>query len=1066
MEDPPAPIPPPPGVDDEDVDPDFVPKPPDADRAIGEKGFDPTWDLKYDEDEEEGEYEVDLKALRDTGSTSIILIVFLVFWVVITIFFLVWLGLAANCQIEGICTTVDQSTNSDAGYLFETFPFIIPSVYIWAAMTAAALGYVVVCLYAINVIRQDCGTPRMVEIASYIREGSVEFLRREYAFLVILIIALLLLTGFGINWRLAVCLLIGAFLSGVTGYIGMSIATRGNVRTSAMSAIGIEDGLNIAFRSGAVMGLAVVSTGLGGLSASYLLLRDVRALAGFSAGASSVALFARVGGGIYTKAADVGADLIGKVEAGIPEDDPRNPATIADNVGDNVGDVAGMGADLFESYVGSIVATAILGASLPYYFSNSLALCVANHLYVDEICGPLGFPDGTSYAYFLCTVDDFYLSYPNLRTFGSVSMFVAFPFMMGCVGVLTACICTFYVRVPDLSKVKREHWNEKLLLALNLNIAVGAVFVLGGAAGLAWGFFGASSDFQNNLGFGDALLPRYVLSGDPETQCIPEENNIPAGASIGVDYYRPLDSLLYEYPAPVEVPWRLFLCVILGLLLGVSIGFLTEFSTSGGYWPTKSIAQSGEYGPGAVVIQGLGIGMLSTVAPMLLVLAVIIGTFALFSAYGIAVSAVGMLSTLGITMATDAYGPVADNAGGIAEMAELPPEVRETTDALDALGNTTAATGKGFSNGSAVLTAYALLTALIQDSGLAPDPIELTGTADELPAKILDDTIQISLTDIYVVGAVFVGIMLPYLFGALTMLAVSRAARAIMAEVRYQFNSVPGLREGKPGVRPNHRRCIAISTTSSIREMIAPGMIAILSPLIIGFAFGQQPLVGLLIAAIGSGYMMGILMSNAGGAWDNAKKLVESGYFGEENSKGSEWHKATVAGDTVGDPFKDTSGPSMNILIKLMTTVGLVAISLMRPDLSLWYVGLILFIVVVVLAAGLWWINGRDANKKMEEMKSMATDGQIKAPPKVVAKRATGRSVPIDEVVAGSAYDEALNAAGGVSAVNAGVNVDLTNLPGLRGFEDEPGQNEDVTINFDDVNDAPPDEARTRDGEV
>eukprot|EP00188_Purpureofilum_apyrenoidigerum_P000943 Plantae.Rhodophyta-Purpureofilum_apyrenoidigerum.ctg14773.p1 GENE.Plantae.Rhodophyta-Purpureofilum_apyrenoidigerum.ctg14773~~Plantae.Rhodophyta-Purpureofilum_apyrenoidigerum.ctg14773.p1 ORF type:complete len:625 (+),score=83.19 Plantae.Rhodophyta-Purpureofilum_apyrenoidigerum.ctg14773:3-1877(+) len=621
-----------------------------------------------------------------------------------------------------------------------------------------------------------------------------------------------------------------------------------------------------------------------------------------------------------------------------------------------------------------------------------------------------------------------------------------------------------FVYVPDLKQIAKEKWNDRLLWALRTNILIGIVLVLGASFGLSWGFFGRQSEYQTYEGFGSPTLLRVRLSGEPDQCAISESTQLPLGSQQVNSYYNPVDSLLFEYPAPRQTVWRLFLCVACGLILGFMIGTLTEYFTSGGSWPTQSIGQSGEYGAGAVVIQGLGVGMLSTVAPMLLVIAVIIGTYNLYSAYGIAISAVGMLSTLGITMATDAYGPVADNAGGIAEMAELPPTVRETTDALDALGNTTAATGKGFSNGSAVLTAYALLTALIQDSGLSPSPRQLTGTLASEPERLITDTNDTTLTDIYVVGSAFIGIMLPYLFGALTMLAVSRAARAIMAEVRRQFHEIAGLKEGKAGVRPDHRRCIAISTTSSIREMFAPGLIALMSPLVIGFAFGQKALVGLLIAAIGSGYMMGILMSNAGGAWDNAKKLVESGFFGKNNAKGTEWHKATVAGDTVGDPFKDTSGPSMNILIKLMTTVGLVAISLMRPDLSLWYIGLILFVALVVIASGLWVFNGHRANKEMEQMRRIKTQDEIKAPPRTFAKRAAMKTMPLEEIVPGSAYDGALSAVGGINAVRAGVNVDMTRLPGLGNFTDEPTPGTHYTTAFRNNDDVIRDSARSGNG--
>lgn len=532
---------------------------------------------------------------------------------------------------------------------------------------------------------------------------------------------------------------------------------------------------------------------------------------------------------------------------------------------------------------------------------------------------------------------------------------------------------------------------ESLLMSLRINIFSAGVLVIIGSAGLCWGLFGPSSSFLQPVGFGDQGLPRLVLpdsSITPQGDCIlqaglPDEslNGLPE-LEEEQNAYLPLDPLEYNYPSPAGVSWRLFLCIIIGLVLGNLIGSLTEFFTASSYSPTKGIANSGEYGAGAVVIQGLGVGMLSTTIPIILIVLSIVGAYSLFASYGIALAAVGMLSTLGVTMATDAYGPVADNAGGIAEMAELDGAVRDTTDALDALGNTTAATGKGFSNGSAVLTAFALLTALVQDSGLAPSPFELV--PEEVggdPEQTVRDYNTISLVDLYVVVSLFVGIALPYLFGAFTMLAVSRAAQAMIVEVRRQFREIEGLREGAPGVRPEHVRCIDISTRSSIIEMILPGTIAIMAPLIIGFGFGQKALVALLVAAIGSGYMLGILMSNAGGAWDNAKKLVESGYFGKGNAKGSEWHKATVAGDTVGDPFKDTSGPSMNILIKLMTTFGLVTVSLMNvglrdPDVTDGWIGLVLLGATILFVAAFGFWNSRNAARIKAEASKRAEEAE------------------------------------------------------------------------------------------
>lgn len=932
------------------------------------------------DDEDAAKAAIDqVAASKDKAQTSMPLIAATAFFFLAAIALLALTIVSARCDLGDSCTSFDLS---DDRYTFRNLEFPIPQAYILGAATVGVFCVAVLSAYAFDVLRQDVGTPRMVEIATYIAEGSTAFLRTEYLYLSILTVVLFILLGFAQNWSAAGAYAIGAILSALTGYIGMSIATRGNVRTTAASMKGLGPGLNVAFRAGAVMGLSVVAFGLSGLSITYLIFRDVRALAGFSAGASTIALFARVGGGIYTKAADVGADLVGKVEANIPEDDPRNPATIADNVGDNVGDVAGMGADLFESYVGSIVATAILGSSLPYFYNDPLALCIYNHLQVDRDCVATRV-DGSlrSFAAELCTAE-VVDTYPSLGLWASNSIFIALPFMLALVGVLVGIIFTTYVHVKKgiSEETDKAKVMESLLGSLRANIFLAGFFVLAGAAGLCWGMFGSSSDFQSSSlnGFGNSDLVRNTvescqLSGPG---LLPELNQVTGS-------YVPLDPLEFNYPAPSSVPGRLFGCIIIGLVLGNLIGSLTEYFTAGSYSPTKGIAGSGEYGAGAVVIQGLGVGMLSTVLPLVLVATAIVGAYNLFGTYGIALAAVGMLSTLGVTMATDAYGPVADNAGGIAEMAELDSSVRDTTDALDALGNTTAATGKGFSNGSAVLTAYALLTALVQDSGLAPDPVALVPSEPgAVPTGHIADYSVISLVDIYVVVSVFVGIMLPYLFGAMTMLAVSRAAQAMIVEVRRQFREIPGLREGKPGVRPEHLKCISISTRSSIIEMVMPGVVAIMSPLIIGFGFGQKSLVALLLSAIGSGYMLGILMSNAGGAWDNAKKLVESGFFGKGNAKGSEWHKATVAGDTVGDPFKDTSGPSMNILIKLMTTFGLVTVSLMNrdlrdPDVTDGWIGAILLGVTLVFIVlfGLWNMKLNEKTRE-EASKSYNTEGE------------------------------------------------------------------------------------------
>ena len=627
----------------------------------------------------------------------------------------------------------------------------------------------------IKVGRQDAGTDRMKEIAAFIHEGARAFLTAEYKILIVFVAVLFILIGVGIgNWVTAVCFLVGALFSTVAGYIGMNVATKANVRTAAAAKdSGMNKALSIAFSGGAVMGMAVVGFGLFGAGVIYALTKNPDVLSGFSLGASSIALFARVGGGIYTKAADVGADLVGKVEAGIPEDDPRNPAVIADNVGDNVGDVAGMGADLFESYVGSLVSAITLGV---VYAKESGAI---------------------------------------------------FPLVIAALGVLASVIGCFFVKGDENSSPHK---------ALKYGSYSAAIVVM----------------------IGSLILSKVFFNGFKEA-----------------------------------------IAIIFGLIVGLLIGVITEVYTSGDYGFVKKIAQQSETGPATTVISGIAVGMQSTAVPIILIAIGIIGAYSFSGLYGIALAAVGMLSTTGITVAVDAYGPIADNAGGIAEMSGLPSEVRNITDKLDAVGNTTAAMGKGFAIGSAALTALALFVSYAQAVGLFESGI--------------------NLLDYKVIVGMFVGGMLPFLFSAFTMDSVSKAAYKMIEEVRRQFKTIPGILEGKG--KPDYTSCVAISTQAALKEMLLPGVMAVLAPLFIGVVLGPAALGGLLGGALVTGVMLAIFMSNSGGAWDNAKKYIEDGNHG---GKGSEAHRAAVVGDTVGDPFKDTSGPSINILIKLMTIVSLV----------------------------------------------------------------------------------------------------------------------------------------------
>ncbi|MDR1603911.1 MAG: sodium-translocating pyrophosphatase [Gracilibacteraceae bacterium] len=660
---------------------------------------------------------------------------------------------------------------------FESIPVI--------AVATGLISLAVAAGFAVSVLKENAGNDKMKEISKAIQEGAMAYLNRQYKTLIPFVLVIFLVLLFAKDWQVAVSFLTGSAASAVAGYVGMSITTRANARTTEAARTSLNKALGVSFRAGAVMGLSVAGLGLMGVAGLFLLFGDAETINSFAFGASAIALFARVGGGIYTKAADVGADLVGKVEAGIPEDDPRNPAVIADNVGDNVGDTAGMGADLFESYAATAIAGMLIGFSV-----------FRGH--------------GVGEWIFLA---------------------------VGAVGIISSIIASFFVRTGEKANPQ---------MALNQGLWGTNILTAAGSFALV-----------------HLMLPAEYITSTGQ----------------------------------VITPNRVFAAIICGLVVNILIGLITEYFTSNQKKPAQSIAKSAETGAATVLISGLAVGLKSTALPVLTICAATYASFQAAGVFGIAVAAMAMLSTAGIIVAIDSFGPVADNAGGIAEMAELEPEVRKTTDKLDAVGNTTAAVAKGFAIGSAALTALALFNAFAELAQLKA-------------IDILDPTTIIGL---------FIGAALPFLFSAYAMQAVGKAAFDMIGEVRRQFREIPGIMDGTG--KPDYAACVDISTRAAIREMIIPGLLAVLTPLAVGFLLGKDALGGMLAGGTFAGFLMAVFMANAGGAWDNAKKYIEEGHHG---GKGSEAHKAAVVGDTVGDPFKDTSGPSLNALIKVMGTISLI----------------------------------------------------------------------------------------------------------------------------------------------
>lgn len=905
-----------------------------------------------------------------TGHTSVAVAAAICFFV-LSVVFLILAILGSRCKL-GMCSKLDRSSTDSSDYSFKIFSFAAPFQYIMAALCVGSISACAAYAFAVIVLQHHIGTAHMVDVSLFIREGAKVYVQHQYMYAVPVVITLFILTWFATNGRVAGSYAMGALSSATFVVLGIFFAGHAIARTTAAARESAEKFTRVTFQAGMVIGLAVLSCGLGGLSACYLIFRDVHALAGFLAGVSTMALFAQISSGIFATAASTQSTLLPNAGPSFPVDDPRNSAMVAEAVGDCVGKFSGFSSDVLESFVAAIGAASILGSALPYFMKNPYALCVYNHLYIDETCVMYDKPTyKLSLAGQICKTDSLYESYPDLEMSQSNAMFVAFPFLLGVICVIACILCSAYIYIPkpDTSRSPRsqQEISSQIIRSLKINILVATIFVTIGSAILSWGMFGSSSKFQKGLrGVNENGLPRYELTQtDASERCKPLFFTV--GQSGGIlpegqkrnGTYQPLDSFGNRLPRATSIPWRLFLSVLVGQLLGLLLMLQNEYFTSSSCSPTKSVASTSHYGPDTTIIQSLGLGMLSVALPVILVMATVLGTYKLFGSYGVALAAIGILSVTGLVLASAAFQPYVNNARSIAAVACESYSTREALKSLQLVASRMASCGRDIAGGSAILAAYAVLAAVLQETSLAPSPRQLVGMLEgQNPTRHITDGDKFELTEARVVVGIFLGIMLPYIFGGLMMIGVSRGARVMCSEIKIRLGEVIG-----PDVSNertiHHRRILAVLCRVASLEMIMPGIVAITFSLIIGYGLGQRALIGMLMGAVGSGYLYGAMLSHSGSACENARDLIESSRYVSNKGDGSQWHQSTLTADTAGKSLRETCGPAMNVLIKVVNSYALIAISTMRKGHSLWYVGFILLICTAIAGVALSMLRTR-----------------------------------------------------------------------------------------------------------
>lgn len=1004
-------------------------------------------DLPFDEDVEWGKggkskfADVDPGMLRDSPQTSVISLIFTCFLAALFIVLLVWLILISSCKVSRFCDMTDHSTMSKVPGLTTAPALRIPTAYVWASLVVASFCLTVAAAYMIVLIRKPVGSARLVEISTHILECAHALTNCQMRAYLLPVITMFLLIGFGLSWIFAGGFMFGSMITKIAGNMCVNVATRANLRTTAAAKEGTRSGAGLAFRAGSIVGLMITGLGLLGVSVVYLMLEDSRVLAGFAAGTGAVALICRVIGSIYISATSMGSRLMNLIRGERrPDEEPHLPLQFMETGGECLGDVTGVSLDLLETYVSAIAVTAILGSLLPFFYRDPYGVCVFNHLYVDLFCGSFGYPQELSYAIYICRRDNMYLQYPSLSTWQSNSVFIALPFVVASMGLVAAVLCTIRVHSPSAEAEQEPDKASQihtLLWGFRINLLLGALILVCGAAGACFGLLGRGSRFQSGAGLGSVSnIDFFQLSPGPKESACQLFTNSSAGVSdpfpvpmgnVVRGRYKPVSVLGFAYDFASSSDWRLFLCIVIGIALALLLEYCTEFFTSASSKPVTRVAESAEFGACAIIIQGLATGMLSAMVPVLLVGFSIMGTYALYGAYGIALSSVGVLAGLGIVIAADSFGPIASSAGQMARLAGLSEDIQDVTATLEAAGRTNTATGKLLSNASGMITCVAFLAPMMFFSGLAPGSRDIIGSSDISPVLLIGSVVPISLSSIFVSVALVLGVMMPFLFSGLLLASSSKAANAIVVGTREHIDTVEDMQRKGDFAKTRLMSCLGSARRTSFFESVLPITAILITPFIIGFGFGQKALISFLIAVTGSTFVLGTIFSDTGEMLGNALKLIELGAMGEGNGRGSAWHESALVADAVGKSLKDTAGSAMNIVMKLVVFLGYLGIQRMNPGAGKGWVGAVIFalylFLIVPFSAWKW-----NRNMRLLESARGHTDDKIKKPPPKQTSPFFEKKPTVhpSEAAPGSQLADALYAVGDPKTA-----VDPEMLPGL-----------------------------------